>query len=1011
MTPERYEQIGQLYDAALELAPGERTALLERACGVDEELRREVESLLEAHEQAGDFIASPAVEMAAGLLTDQDAPSLVGRKISHYQVLSLLAVGGMGEVYLAQDTQLGRKVALKLLLKEFTHDPERVRRFEREARAASALNHPNILTIYEIGRADGIDFIAAEFIEGETLRAYMARTRMRLKEAIDVAAQVADALSAAHAAGVVHRDIKPENIMVRRDHIVKVLDFGLTKLAEKAGPATQRQIVNSEAGSKMAVNTEPGLVLGTVSYMSPEQSQGSARVDHRTDIWSLGVVLYEMVTGRVPFEGKDIYRQVIAIQESEPPPLSRYAGGVPERLEEIVQKTLAKDPNERYQTARGLLIDLRHLRRKLEVDEEMARSAAHQWQGTSGAVKNSGPQAAAATGPHSAARTAALEQPHPTSSAEVIVGEIKRHQRGFGVALAVLIVLAAGVVFWLYRWLSQDQPQNRAAGPAPKIIPFTSFPGVEAEPSFSPDGNQIAFAWNGGSGDNYDIYVKLLDTGTPLRLTSNADADRFPAWSPDGRSIAFLRLSENENSIVLIPALGGPERVLHSATSVEFPAVGYGLSWSPDGKFLAFPGRESQREPSSIYSLSIESLERRKLTSPHAGTLGDVSPAISPDGNTLAFIRWHSTVAGEIHLAPVAGGEPKRLTFDNRGINAFAWTGDGREIIFSSNRGGTHSLWRIPTSGGPPERLAAGGENPSSPAIARQGQRLAYAQWLTDTNIWRIEAPRATGRSRPPTKFISSTRRDDSPQFSPDGKRIAFASTRSGDYEVWMCDADGSNLVQLTSFGGPHVGSPRWSSDGRQIAFAHLTEGHQDIYVVGTGGGQPRRLTVEPSDEVRPSWSRDGRFIYFASNRSGDWQVWKAPVAGGPAVQVTKQGGREAFESPDGKFVYYSKGADIFGLWRVPVEGGEEGKLLDHVTQGFWAVLEQGIYFINLQVRPHPAIEFFNFATGRTTQIATVDKALLWAGPGLAVSPDGRWILYVQVDQVESDIMLVEHFK
>jgi Tol biopolymer transport system component len=304
-----------------------------------------------------------------------------------------------------------------------------------------------------------------------------------------------------------------------------------------------------------------------------------------------------------------------------------------------------------------------------------------------------------------------------------------------------------------------------------------------------------------------------------------------------------------------------------------------------------------------------------------------------------------------------------------------------------------------------------GGENAFTLAISQQGNRLAYSQEFGDTNIWRIGVADAARRS-PPVKLISSTRWDHGPQFSPDGKRIAFTSARSGNMEIWLCDADGLNLVQLTSFGDADAGSPRWSPDGRQIAFDCSKSGHREIYVVSAEGGRPRRLTEGPADDdVRPGWSRDGRWIYFGSNRGGDWQVWKAPVEGGQAVQVTQHGGREAVESGDGKYIYYNKGLGIPGIWKILAAGGEEVPVLEGALQGLWVLLDRGIYFVNSNTTPHPTIEFFNFASGQTTQIATIEKGLRLVAPSLAVSPDGQWILYAQVDSVESDIMLVENFR
>ncbi len=373
MTPERWQQIDKLLEEALEREANERAAFLDQACAGDEELRRKVAELLAAHKRAGDFMEAPALEMAAKAFAEDQARSMAGRQISHYRILSLLGAGGMGEVYLAQNTRLGRQIALKLLPAQFTQDPDRVRRFEQEARAVSALNHPNIITIFEIGQSDGTHFIATEYVEGQTLRRRIRQGQIKLREALEAAIQVASALTSAHEAGIVHRDIKPENVMLRRDGYVKVLDFGLAKLAEKR-PAGQTSIADNETLAGGEVKTTPGVVLGTVTYMSPEQAQGQD-LDGRSDIFSLGVVLYEMVAGRAPFEGSTAGEAIAAILHQETLPLARYARDVPAELERIVSKALAKDFEERYQSARDLLIDLKNLRLELEVEARLKRKA------------------------------------------------------------------------------------------------------------------------------------------------------------------------------------------------------------------------------------------------------------------------------------------------------------------------------------------------------------------------------------------------------------------------------------------------------------------------------------------------------------------------------------------------------------------------------------------------------------------------------------------------------------
>jgi Tol biopolymer transport system component/DNA-binding winged helix-turn-helix (wHTH) protein len=564
--------------------------------------------------------------------------------------------------------------------------------------------------------------------------------------------------------------------------------------------------------------------------------------------------------------------------------------------------------------------------------------------------------------------------------------------------------------------------KRSSALPPLKITPFTSFVGREAQPSFSPDGNQIAFAWDGEKGDDSDIYVKQVGTEALLRLTTSPAEDTDPLWSPDGRVIAFTRSTGESVELYLISPLGGPERKIADRREIRHwvkSIVLHASDWSPDGKWLAISEATSSRDAVSLFLLSPESGETRRITTPPTGTLGDGNGVFSPDGKTMAFVRYASG-AGDLYLASLAGDAPRRLTFDNARIMKLAWTPDGREILFLSNRSGSgySSLWRIPAAGGTPALVESAGTDLTGFAISRRGARLAWSQTIADTNVWQIELAGTTTLRQQAKTLISSTRQDVSPQFSPDGRKIAFASNRTGSWEIWVCDSDGQNAAPLTSFNHLVTGSPRWAPDGRRIVFDAHAEGSPDIYVVNVEGGAPRRLTTEPSEDIVPSWSRDGQWIYFCSNRSGGHQVWKMPAkepsGSGQVVQVTKQGGFDSAESPDGQYLYYAKGRGESGIWRVPVAGGAETPVLDHHQAGLtrqWAVTPQGIWFVTAEAAKRPLIEFYSFGAGRVTTVATLENPLPSGISGLTISPDGRLLLWTQMDQVNSDIMLAENFR
>jgi len=566
MKPERWQQIEKLFHSLLDLEPYKRAGFLAESCAGDESLREQIEALITAHDQAAGFIERPAFEVEArGVAADAETAEsqlaiseLGGESISHYRIIVPLGSGGMGQVYLAQDMTLGRNVAVKVLPTDFTRDKDRVRRFQQEARAASALNHPNIITIHEIGQFDGRHFIATEFIDGETLRQRIAesqvhvagdkdtsRKTLKVHDILNIAIQTADALAAAHEAGVVHRDIKPENIMVRhRDGYVKVLDFGLAKLTDTAS-------VDAEAPTRNQIQTSAGMVMGTVSYMSPEQVRGE-QVDSRTDIWSLGVVLYEMVAGCSPF-GRSTSSEVIAlILEREPEPLVRYAREVPSELERIVSKALTKEKEERYQTAKDLLIDLRRLQHRLEADAEMGRAAAL---GTASErrVRTDLTPAPVVSTSETAARIATATA-HPTSSAEFLIGEVKRH-KGWSLFVLALVVLVFGITFSVYRFAGQRQSIVQSQEEM-KVRRLTSN-GKAADAAISPDGRYVVHVLDDGG--KQSLWLRQVETTSNMQILPPAEVSYLNlTFSRDGNYIYYEAWDrKNPYTLYKTPVLGG----------------------------------------------------------------------------------------------------------------------------------------------------------------------------------------------------------------------------------------------------------------------------------------------------------------------------------------------------------------------------------------------------------------------------------------------------------------------
>jgi Tol biopolymer transport system component len=512
------------------------------------------------------------------------------------------------------------------------------------------------------------------------------------------------------------------------------------------------------------------------------------------------------------------------------------------------------------------------------------------------------------------------------------------------------------------------------------------------------------------------IFIKVVGPGDSLRLTSGTAPEYGPAWSKDGRSIAFVRrLDPVTIGVFLIPALGGAERKLTEFASVQSSArADYRwLDWTRDSKNLVVTGAERIEEPAALFVVSTSSGERRQLTTPEA-SVGDASPAISPDGRKVAFTRGVFEVPftdSDLYilellsdLTPAA--KPRRLASGGHFASP-TWTADGREIVFSSSQSSTRGLFRMSLESdavprfGPP--ATAGGFFPTL-----RSTRLVYSRGFTDSNLWRQRIPSGQAKAEAPVNLISSTARDESAQYSPDGTRITLQSGRSGSTEIWVCSSDGGHCTQLTSFNGPHTGTPRWSPDGKRIAFDSSASGAFNIYVVDAGGGVPKRLKGPPNGSAVPSWSRDGKWIYFTSRTNGRAEIWKVESGGGTPVQVTRTGGFTAFESLDGKSLYYTAANVGTTLWKSGVDGSGAVQLLEGVVGRGFTPARDRIYYVHAEKSGGATLRSFALASGSSTVIASIQKPLV---AGLSLSPDGRYLLYSQLDQEGSDLMLLDNFR
>jgi Tol biopolymer transport system component/DNA-binding winged helix-turn-helix (wHTH) protein len=563
-------------------------------------------------------------------------------------------------------------------------------------------------------------------------------------------------------------------------------------------------------------------------------------------------------------------------------------------------------------------------------------------------------------------------------------------------------VLALGLLVVLY------SKSSGSPGPVADLIPITSYRGLQRSPTLSPAGTQVAFTWDGGTGGNLDLYVQNIDGSGRVKLTFDQAPDLYPAWSPDGRAIAFVR---NED-LLLIPAIGGPE---HKITS----AAGSGLSWSPDSQTIGFSDREAPGGPLAIFLISVNSKERRRLTAPAASKETDSWAAFSPDGREIAFVRGTTTTT-DVNWVSVSGGVPTRVAIVGRPLHGLIWSPDGQYLLLATGRQ-PPGLLAVPASARDVahlDRIDIAGSDVYEPCLITRGPErevdLAYAHEFSNWDIWGT----SVGSNRPsPTPLAASSRADQAPSFSPDGLRLAFNSARSGFEEIWVSMADGSQPRQLTHFNSGLASSPRWSPDGEWIAFDATINNNRDIYVIRADGGSPVRMTRENSSEAQPSWSRSGQWIYFMSDRSGSQQIWKMPAGGGQPWQITKKGGYQALESPDGQTVYYAKERQAPGIWSVPVNGGPELIVSDLARQNLWSLANDGIYYFDLsgqvqQIFDTPRqvpVRKIDLTTRKVTTVANILTDLPSGVPALDVRGDGKYLAWVGRREHRSELMLIRN--
>ena len=980
MDPERWKRIKEVVQAAVELKAEERPAFLDSECRGDPTLRREVESLIDYQEEASGFLESTAIKDAALLMADAQPSCMEGRTIGHYNLARKIGEGGMGEVYLAHDTSLNRRVAIKFLSGELNTDERARRRLIREARATACLEHANICSVYEASEQDHLTFIVMQYVEGETLAERIARKPLEIEEVLDIAEQVADGLAEAHSHGIIHRDVKPQNVMLTARGQVKVLDFGLAKMGRS------QEVAASELATE-SLMSGPRVIAGTVPYMSPEQLRAEA-IDSRCDIFSLGVVMYEMITGRQPFARGSSAETIAAIQMVEPAPLRTYKAEAPEALQSIVKKSLQKEREERYQTARELVLDLRSLKHRLEFEQELERSH------PPGVGEGGQHLAIAAANEAADAGLAAVTQPATATAHQG--GEIKRRKMAAAVitGATLLVLFALGLGLYRFAGSNQSQPasatktiastlnmtrltgsakvQNAAVSPDGKYIVYVVKEGARQSlwlrqvavtsnvqilapaevqyvgETFSPDGNLIYYVAIDSNNPAGALYQVPVLGGAPRRILMGISSP--VAFSPDGNRIAFLRSEEQttgEFNLMVADVDGTNERWLAVRKGYEYKWFGNGgPGWSPDGKQIAAPGgSETGDFRWFVIVVDVESGVQTEFSSQRFLNTGRICWLADKSGMVVSATTQQSDFK-QIWLISYPGGEARQITRDLNDYNlGLSMTADSKLLVTVQNDI-TDDIWVGPADNPSQARQITSGRRDGRRGLAwTPDGRIVYPSYLSgNADIWIMNADGTNQK-----QLTYSPYRDGGPAVSPDGRYVVFWSNRAGGFSLWRMDIDGGNVKPLTS--GQEDFSPQFSPDGRWIVFDSTRPDKGTLWKVSIDGGEPVQLTdkLTWSSSISP----DGKLIacYYKHQPDSPVKILIMPFEGGDPLGVfdmptglgkddTDMEGPVAWTS-DGRAILY---LDIQGgtrnLWRQALNSEKPAQLTNYTSNGIrWSSL------------------------------------------------------------------------